>query len=81
MMEAEVSNKIGAAKHEQRQDRTSHLSGYRSRRIDTTMYLLIPKLRNGGYIPFFIKESQFQQYVEASEQGNSTEYPCGWNLP
>ncbi len=29
MMETEVSNKIGAAKHEQSQKRTSHRSGYR----------------------------------------------------
>jgi putative transposase len=33
MMEAEVSNKVGAEKHEQSKDRTSHCSGYRSRRI------------------------------------------------
>lgn len=37
----------------------SHRSGYRPRRLDTgmgTMYLLGPKVRNGGYIPFFITE-------------------------
>jgi putative transposase len=29
MMEAEVSNKVSAAKHEKIQDRTSYRSGYR----------------------------------------------------
>ena len=59
MMEAEVSNQIGAEKHEQSQERTSHRCGFRTRRLDTrmgTMYLLVPKVRNGGYIPFFVTE-------------------------
>ena len=59
MMEAEISNQIGAEKHEQSQERTSHRCGFRTRRLDTrmgTMYLLVPKVRNGGYIPFFVTE-------------------------
>jgi transposase-like protein len=59
MMETEISNKIGAEKHEQSQERTSHRCGFRTRRLDTrmgTMYLLVPKVRNGGYIPFFVTE-------------------------
>ena len=39
--------------------REGYRSGYRPRRLDTrmgTMYLLVPKARNGGYIPFFITE-------------------------
>jgi transposase-like protein len=59
MMEVEVSNQLGADKHEQSQERSSHRCGYRPRRLDTrmgTMYLMIPKVRNGGYIPFFITE-------------------------
>ena len=58
-MEAEVSTQLGAEKNEQSQERKSHRSGYRPRRLDTgmgTMYLLVPKVRNGGYIPFFITE-------------------------
>ena len=34
-------------------------SGYRPRRLDTrmgTMYLMVPKVRQGGYIPFFVTE-------------------------
>ncbi len=59
MMEAEVSSKLGAEKHVQSEERTSHLSGFRPKRLDTrlgTMYLLIPKVRNGGYIPYFMTE-------------------------
>ncbi len=59
MMETEISNKIGAEKHEQSRERTSHRCGFRPRRLDTrmgTMYLLVPKVRNGGYIPFFVTE-------------------------
>lgn len=59
MMEAEVSSQMGAQKHEQRRERTSHRSGFRPRRLDTrmgTMYLLVPKVRNGSYVPFFVAE-------------------------
>ena len=59
LMEAEVSSQLGAEKNEHCDDRISSRSGYRPRRYDTrmgTMYLLIPKVRNGGYIPFFVTE-------------------------
>lgn len=59
LMEAEVSSQIGAEKHEQSTERKSYRSGYRPRRLDTrmgTMYLMVPKVRNGGYIPFFVTE-------------------------
>ena len=39
--------------------RTGYRSGYRVRRFDTrlgTMYLFVPKIRKGGYIPFFVTE-------------------------
>ncbi len=81
MMEAEVSNQLGAQKHEQSQERTSHRCGFRPRRLDTrmgTMYLLVPKVRNGGYIPFFVTERKrseaalIQVVQEAFVQGVST---------
>ena len=81
MMEAEVSSKLGAEKHEQSEERTSHRCGFRPRRLDTrlgTMYLLIPKVRNGGYIPFFVTERRrseaalVQVVQEAFVQGVST---------
>ena len=81
LMEAEVSNKLGAEKNEHCDDRISSRSGYRPRRYDTrmgTMYLLIPKVRNGGYIPFFVTERKrseaalIQVVQEAFIQGVST---------
>ena len=58
LMEAEVDEKIGAEKSERVSNRQGYRSGYRVRRVDTrmgTMYLMVPKLRNGGYIPFFVE--------------------------
>lgn len=59
LMEAEVSSRLGAGKNEQNQCRVGYRSGYRVRRMDTrlgTMYLMVPKVRNGGYVPFFVTE-------------------------
>lgn len=57
LMETEVDSKLGAGKGERTDSRSGYRSGYRVRKWDTrmgTMYLLVPKLRNGGYIPFFM---------------------------
>ncbi len=81
LMEAEVSSQIGAGKHEQQNERKTHRSGYRPRRLDTrmgTIYLLVPKVRNGGYIPFFLTERKrseaalIQVIQETYVQGVST---------
>lgn len=81
MMEAEVENKVKAAKSERTDDRQGYRSGYRVRRFDTrmgTMYLMVPKLREGGYIPFFVTERKrseaalIQVVQEAFVQGVST---------
>lgn len=61
LMEAEVTSKVNAAKSERNPERTGYRSGYRVRRFDTrmgTMYLFVPKLRSGGYIPFFVNEKK-----------------------
>ena len=58
LMEAEVESKLCAEKSERNKERQGYRSGYRVRRFDTrmgTMYLLVPKIRNGGYIPFFVE--------------------------
>jgi putative transposase len=59
MMRIEVEAKVGAAKGRHSKDRTTHFSGGRARRVDTrmgTVYLVVPKIRKGGYVPFFISE-------------------------
>jgi transposase-like protein len=80
-MEIEVANKVGAQKGEHSTERTTHLSGTRVRRFDTrmgTMYLTIPKLRKGGYVPFFVtakkrsEQALMQIIQEAWVSGIST---------
>jgi len=61
LMEIEVSKKANAQKGIHSADRKTYRCGTRLRRFDTrlgTMYLLIPKLREGGYIPFFVTEKK-----------------------
>ena len=60
-MKAESEVKVGAEKNQHSKERKTYFSGYRPRRFDTrlgTIYLLVPKLRNGGYIPFFLQEKK-----------------------
>jgi transposase-like protein len=59
MMRIEAEAKVGAAKGKHAKDRRTYFSGARARRVDTrlgTVYLLVPKVRKGGYVPFFISE-------------------------
>jgi len=59
LMEAEFSARLGADKHERSESRNEYRAGFRPRRFDTrmgTMYLMVPKPRKGGYIPFFVTE-------------------------
>ena len=59
LMEAEISTRIGAEKSQHTTDRQSYRSGYRPRRFDTrmgTIYLMVPKMRQGGYVPFFVSD-------------------------
>jgi transposase-like protein len=59
IMQLEAEQKVGAQKGSHSTERTTHFSGSRLRRFDTrlgTMYLLVPKLRKGGYVPFFVTE-------------------------
>jgi putative transposase len=59
MMRIGAEAKVGAAKGKHTKDRATYFSGARVRRVDTrpgTIYLLVPKVRKGGYVPFFISE-------------------------
>ena len=81
LMEAEVTEQVGAEKSERATNRSGYRCGYRPRRLDTrmgTMYLMVPKVRQGGYIPFFVTERKrseaalIQVIQEAFVQGVST---------
>ncbi len=57
LMEAEVSELIGAERGERTEDRATHRNGYRQRRWDTRageLELAVPKLRKGSYFPSFL---------------------------
>jgi putative transposase len=61
LMELEVAKKTNSEKGVHSDNRTGFRSGYRVRRFDTrlgTVYLSVPKLRKGGYIPFFVTEKK-----------------------
>jgi len=59
MMRIEAEAKVGAVKGKHSSERATYFSGARARRVDTrlgTVYLLVPKVRKGGYVPFFVSE-------------------------
>ncbi len=62
LMEIEVNNlKTQAEKGQHSEERKTYRNGYRVRRWDTrlgTIYLTIPKVRMGGYQPFFLVNRQ-----------------------
>ena len=61
LMEVEVNQRTGAEKSSRGEGRTGYRSGYRSRRFDTrlgSLELKVPKLRKGGYVPFFVERRQ-----------------------
>lgn len=58
VMDADVSQQIGAGLHERSEDRVTYRNGRRPRRWDTragTIDLRIPKLREGTYLPAFLE--------------------------
>jgi len=59
IMQMEAEQKAGATKGTHTSERTTYFSRNRVRGFDTrlgTIYLVVPKLRKGGYIPFFVTE-------------------------
>jgi transposase-like protein len=81
VMEAEVTQKIGAEPHERSSERSGYRNGHRERRWDTrlgTLTLQVPKLREGGYVPSFVEHRKRSEQAlisviqEAVVQGVST---------
>ena len=78
LMEAEVSELIGAEHGERTADRATHRNGYRPRRWDTRageLELQIPKLRRGSYFPSFLepRKRSEQALLNVVQQA----YVCG----
>lgn len=58
LMEFEITNRIGADKHERAEGRATYRNGYRERPLHTrlgTLDLRVPKLRQGTYFPAFLE--------------------------
>jgi putative transposase len=58
LMEAEVTQLVGAGPHERSETRLTYRNGYREREWDTrvgTIELDIPKLRAGSYLPSLLE--------------------------
>jgi putative transposase len=78
LMEAEVSELIGAEHGERNPERLTHRNGYRPRRWDTRageLELAIPKIRRGSYFPSFLepRRRSEQALVSVVQQA----YVCG----
>jgi putative transposase len=59
LMEADVTELLGAGPHERTPDRTGYRNGYRARQFDTRMgaiELAIPRTRTGSYFPDWLAE-------------------------
>ncbi len=79
-LHAAHGEQLGTEKSERADSRNGYRSGY-PRRLDTrmgTMYLMVPKVRHGGYISFFVTERKrsgaalIQVIQEVFVQGVST---------
>ena len=58
LMELEVSQHLGADKHERAAERTGYRNGYREREWDTrvgTIELQVPRVRDGSYFPSLLE--------------------------
>jgi putative transposase len=78
LMEAEVTDLVGAEWGERTPDRATHRNGYRPRRWDTRageLELQIPKLRRGSYFPSFLepRKRSEQALLNVVQQA----YVCG----
>ncbi len=81
LMELEVTQQLGAGRHERTGERTGHRNGYRERTWDTrvgTIALQVPRVRDGGYIPSLLEPRRRSERAllavvqEAYVQGVST---------
>jgi putative transposase len=81
LMEVEVSQHLGAGRHERTGERTGYRNGYRDRTWDTrvgTLELQVPRVRDGSYFPALLEPRKRAEQAlvavvrEAYVQGVST---------
>lgn len=69
LMEAEVTERVGAERYDRTPDRTTYRNGHRPREWDTrlgTLHLAIPKLRQGSYFPGFLEPRKRSEHALVS---------------
>ncbi len=90
MIEAELTETIGAAVHERTDTRTHQRNGHRSRILSTTagdLELRIPNLRTGSFSPSLLErrrrvdQALFAVVMEAYLHGVSTRGSTTWSKP
>jgi putative transposase len=81
LMELEVTQQVGAERHERTAERTGQRNGYRERAWDTrvgTLELRVPRVRDGGFVPSLLEPRRRAERAlaavvqEAYVQGVST---------
>jgi putative transposase len=81
LMELEVTQQLGAERHERTGERSGYRNGYRERTWDTrvgTIALQVPRVRDGGYVPSLLEPRRRAERAllavvqEAYVQGVST---------
>src|SRR5919112_3468745 len=81
LMEVEISQQLGAERHERSAERVGQRNGYRERDWDTrvgTIGLRVPRVREGGYLPSWLEPRKRAEQAlvavvrEAYVQGVST---------
>jgi putative transposase len=69
LMEMEVQEHVGAARHERSPGRTGQRNGYRERSWDTsvgTVELKVPRVRDGGYFPSLLEPRRRAERASAA---------------
>jgi putative transposase len=69
LMEAEVTDRVGAERYDRTPDRTTHRNGHRPRDWDTrlgTLHLAIPQRRQGSYFPRFLEPRKRSEHALVS---------------
>lgn len=68
-MNYEVSNQIGAGRHERSDERQTYRNGYRERILNSrlgTLNLQVPKIRTGTYFPSFLEPRRLSEQAIAA---------------
>ena len=77
LMEVEVSQHLGAERHERTAERSGQRNGYREREWDTrvgTIGLRVPRVRDGSYFPALLEPRK------RAEQALVAVVGLGWNF-